>query len=60
MAWAMTKYFIRLLSVKDQASLDYFYPHSDWILLEYSTVAEDQGGISSLNVDRNNLMMLDL
>jgi hypothetical protein len=43
MAWAMPKYFIRLLSVKDQASLDYFYPHSDWILLEYSNVAEDQG-----------------
>jgi hypothetical protein len=34
-------------SVKDQAVLSYFYPHSDWTLLEYSTVAEDQGS----NVD---------
>jgi hypothetical protein len=47
MAWAMPKYFICLSSVKDQAVLSYFYPHSDWTLLEYSTVAEDQGS----NVD---------
>jgi hypothetical protein len=37
MAWAITKNFLSLSSVKDQASLDYFFPHSDWTLLEYST-----------------------
>jgi hypothetical protein len=47
LAWAMPKYFICLSSVKDQAVLSYFYPHSDWTLLEYSTAAEDQGS----NVD---------
>jgi hypothetical protein len=47
MARAMPKYFICLSSVKDQAVLSYFYPPSDWTLLEYSTVAEDQGS----NVD---------
>ena len=36
-AWAIAKNILSLSSVKDQASLDYFYPHSDWTLLEYST-----------------------
>lgn len=40
MARAMPNYFIRLSSAKDQAELNFFYPHSNWTLLEYSTVAE--------------------
>ena len=36
-AWAITKNFLSLSSVKDRASLVYFFPHSDWTLLEYST-----------------------
>ena len=43
-AWAIPKQFLRLSSLKDQASLDYFYPHSDWTLLEYSTVTDEEGG----------------
>ena len=36
-AWAMPKNALSLSSVKDHAALDYFYPHSEWTLLEYST-----------------------
>ena len=36
-AWAIPKKALSLSSVKDQAALDYFYPNSDWTLLEYST-----------------------
>jgi hypothetical protein len=55
MAWAMPKYFICLSSVKDQAVLSYFYPHSDWTLLEYSTAAEDQGALQIQRVARKQV-----
>ena len=41
LAWSMPKYMLRLSSLKDQAKLDYFYSHSDWTLLDYSTETED-------------------
>jgi nicotinic acetylcholine receptor len=46
-AWALPNERLSLSSLYSQAELDYFHPHSDWTLLEYSTVAEDQGS----NVD---------
>ena len=41
MAWGIPTSFLRLSSVKDQAVLDYFYPHSDWTLLEHSTETDE-------------------
>jgi hypothetical protein len=41
MAWGIPTSFLRLSSVKDQALLDYFNPHSDWTLLEHSTETDE-------------------
>ena len=46
MAWGIPKQFITLSSLKSQAIIDDFYPHSSWRLLEYSTATEDINGIS--------------
>jgi hypothetical protein len=46
MAWGIPKQFIEFSSLKTQAVIDDFYPHSSWGLLEYSTATEDINGIS--------------
>jgi hypothetical protein len=46
MVWGIPKQFITLSSLKNQAEIDLFYPHSSWRLLEYSTATEDIHGIS--------------
>ena len=46
MAWGIPKQFITLSSLKNQAVIDDFFPHSSWRLLEYSTATEDINGIS--------------
>jgi len=46
MVWGIPKQFITLSSLKNQAEIDLFYPHSSWRLLEYSTATEDINGIS--------------
>ena len=42
-AWGIQASFLSLSSLKDQAELVYFSPHSDWKLLEYSTESEVMG-----------------
>ena len=51
-AWGISTSFLSLSSLKDQAELVYFSPHSDWKLLEYSTESEDigDGTLFSLNI----------
>jgi len=46
MAWGIPKQFITLSSIKTQAVIDDFHPHSSWRLLKYSTATEDINGIS--------------
>jgi hypothetical protein len=46
MVWGIPKQFITLSSLRNQAEIDLFYPHSSWRLLEYSTATEDIHGIS--------------
>ena len=50
--WGIPSAFMSLSSLKDQAELDYFSPHSVWKLLEYSTESEVKGAgtLFSLNI----------
>ena len=41
MPWAAPKICLVLSANGDQAGLDYFYPHSDWVLQEYSTEVKE-------------------
>jgi len=41
MPWGTPKELLVLSSNGDQAGLNYFYPHSDWVLLEYSTEVKE-------------------
>jgi len=50
-AWALPNELLSLSSLYNQALLDYFYPHSDWILLEYSTKTDDEGGETNFYFD---------
>jgi hypothetical protein len=43
-AWALPNERLSLSSLYSQAELDYFHPHSDWTLLDYSTETDDEGG----------------
>jgi hypothetical protein len=38
-------------SLYSQALLDYFYPQSDWTLLEYSTKTDEKGGETNFCFD---------
>jgi hypothetical protein len=50
-AWALPNEILSLSSLYSQALLDYFYPHSDWTLLEYSTKTDEEGGETNFCFD---------
>jgi hypothetical protein len=52
MPWGTSKELLVLSANGDQAGLNYFYPHSDWVLLEYSTEVKELifGTVFSFNL----------
>jgi len=52
MPWGTPKELLVLSTNGDQAGLNYFYPHSDWVLLEYSTEVNELlfGTVFSFNL----------